>query len=160
MAIPQGVWGIDVGQCALKALRCEMIEGVLTAHPAVSQALVTLRAETQEEKRLVAYIVPASGATPPTPAELRQHAQEQLPDYMVPTHVVELPSLPLSPNGKVDRSALPMVDLTQRSEHEAAVAPSTPLQELLAAIWKEVLNQPEIGIQFVDPKCEADRGDE
>ncbi len=134
-------------QVKLRGFRIELgeIESALAAHPAVSQALVTLRADTPEEKRLVAYIVPAPGATPPTPAELRQHAQERLPDYMVPAAFVVLEALPLTSHGKVNRQALPPPDWASQSD-QPYVAPRTPTEAQLAALWGQVLHRETVGI--------------
>ena len=81
------------------------IEAALLAHPAVAQAAVVLRREAGG--RLVAYLAPAADAAVPSVGELREHLRGRLPDYMVPSAFVAMDALPLSPNGKVDRKALP-----------------------------------------------------
>jgi natural product biosynthesis luciferase-like monooxygenase protein/amino acid adenylation domain-containing protein len=89
--------------------------------------------------------VPVSGTIPTAPA-IRSYLQEQLPSYMVPTFFVRLDALPLLPNGKVDRKALPVPDRSQFSESTEMTLPQTPLQEQLALIWTELLHLPQVGI--------------
>ncbi|HEY0601691.1 MAG TPA: amino acid adenylation domain-containing protein, partial [Herpetosiphonaceae bacterium] len=78
--------------------------------------------------------------------ELRQHLQGRLPDYMIPTAFVFLPALPLSPNGKLDRAALPAPPQAIPELEQDFVAPRTPIEETLAAIWAQVLGLEKIGI--------------
>lgn len=96
--------------------------------------------------RLAAYIVCAN-ALQPAVKELRQFLKESLPVYMVPADFVFLPSLPLSPNGKLDRQALPEPDLDLRVAEADYVAPATATEALLAQIWSEVLGVEKIGVQ-------------
>jgi amino acid adenylation domain-containing protein/non-ribosomal peptide synthase protein (TIGR01720 family) len=118
------------------------VEAALLAHPAVADAAVVARADGGEA-RLVAYVVAAGGAEA-VPAELRAHLLDTLPDYMVPAAFVSLPRLPLTTNGKLDRRALP-APLPAAAEAEYA-APRTPTEEVLAAIWAEVLGRERVGI--------------
>ncbi|MEU6792147.1 phosphopantetheine-binding protein, partial [Nonomuraea wenchangensis] len=108
------------------------IAAVLTGHPAVREAFVTVR-----EGALVAYVVtrPGGGATP---AGLRDHLAERLPGYMVPAAFVELAALPVNPSGKVDRHALPDPGRPERT----VAPPVTPLERAIAAVWEEVLGGP------------------
>jgi hypothetical protein len=78
-------------------------------------------------------------------AELRRYLVDKLPEYMVPSLTVVLPALPLTANGKVDRKALPPAEVEQKLTEYAA--PRTPLEEVLAGIWAEVLGLPRVGIQ-------------
>ncbi|MCP4663860.1 MAG: amino acid adenylation domain-containing protein, partial [bacterium] len=94
--------------------------------------------------RLVAYLVPA-GAEEPAPEALRRHLRESLPEYMVPAAFVVLGELPLLPNGKVNRRALPEPE-PARPEPEAAAAPRDPTEELVAGIWEEVLGRDKLGV--------------
>jgi hypothetical protein len=104
----------------------------LRSHPAVRDAVVLVR-----DERLVAY---AAGAA--TPDELRAHLAAWLPDFMLPSALVVLDSLPLTPSGKVDRPALPDPD----AQAEVYVPPRTPLEEAVAAIWSDVLGVERIGV--------------
>ncbi|HEX9935555.1 MAG TPA: amino acid adenylation domain-containing protein, partial [Longimicrobium sp.] len=115
------------------------VESVLSQHPTVRQAVVVVREDAPGDRRLVAYVV----AEEVGPAELRAHLKGRLPEYMVPSAVVVLESLPLTPSGKVARRALPAPDLA--GSEEAYVAPRTPTEEVLAGIWAEVLRLERVG---------------
>ncbi|MEU6432664.1 amino acid adenylation domain-containing protein, partial [Microbispora sp. NPDC046973] len=116
------------------------IEHTLTTHPAITTALVT-----EHEQRLIAYLVPADGEIPPV-SELREHLRAALPDYMIPTAFVELTAFPLTPNGKIDRAALPAPDGERPALATEFVAPTTPTEELLAGIWADLLNLDHVGV--------------
>jgi amino acid adenylation domain-containing protein len=133
-------------QIKIRGFRVEPgeVEGVLARHAGVRQAAVISRDGPAGDKRLVAYIVPRDRQT--TADAIRTFAQERLPDYMVPEAVVLLESLPLTPNGKVDRGALPDPSQAARRE-ERYVAPRNPIEEQLAAIWKEVLKLERVGVE-------------
>jgi amino acid adenylation domain-containing protein len=121
------------------------IEVVLAEHPAVREAVVAARPGAGGTT-LVAYVVPAGEpAAAAAPEALRAFLAAKLPDYMVPAAFVTLAELPLTPNGKVDLKALPEPDLRAVSGGEPA-APRTPLEELLAAIWAELIGVGEVGI--------------
>src|SRR5438552_11153789 len=134
-------------QVKIRGFRVELgeIESVLAEHPAVREAVVLARGETTDDKRLVAYIVPAERAAPSLSA-IRDHLKERLPDYMLPAAVVFLAALPLTPNGKVDRRALPAPDATRPELASAYLAPRTPVEEVLAGIWADVLNLERVGV--------------
>ncbi|MEW5931717.1 MAG: amino acid adenylation domain-containing protein, partial [Gemmatimonadota bacterium] len=119
------------------------IEAVLERHPGVRAAAVAVREDAPGAPRLVGYVVPESGATPST-SELRRHLAERLPEYMVPGAIAVLEALPLSPNGKVDRRALPAPE-TAAGAGDDFVAPRTPAEEILAGIWAEVLRLETVG---------------
>ena len=95
------------GQVKLRGFRIEMgeVESVLNNHPAVREGVVLLREDAPEHKRLVAYFVAAGAA--PTNSELRDFLRQKLPDHMIPAAFVVLEAMPLTPNGKIDRDALP-----------------------------------------------------
>ncbi|MFJ4237426.1 amino acid adenylation domain-containing protein [Serratia nevei] len=124
-------------------IECGEIEAVLAAHPAVREAVVDARA-VGDDKRLVAWVVPAAGVAEETMAgALRQHVSAALPDYMVPSAWVVVAALPLSPNGKLDRRALPE---PQGAQSQAAYeAPQGEHETLLAAIWRDLLNVEQVG---------------
>lgn len=101
------------------------------------------REDRPGDQRLVAYVLP-SGPEPPDPAALRAFLRERLPEPAVPGVFVFLEAWPLTPNGKVDRKALPAPEFTSTSDY---VAPRTPVEEVLAGIWSEVLTRPRIGVR-------------
>ncbi|HZF08651.1 MAG TPA: amino acid adenylation domain-containing protein [Thermoanaerobaculia bacterium] len=104
----------------------------------VREVVVLVREDEPGDRRLVAYVVGDIAAD-----ALRQSLQERLPDYMVPALFVELPALPLTPNGKVDRKALPAPEW--QPAEETYLAPRTPVEELIAGIWEEVLKVERVG---------------
>ena len=139
-------------QVKVRGFRIELaeIESRLMAHPAVKEAVVIARADKNNDKALYAYIVPhptnrTSRTSETSPAKLRQYLAESLPDYMVPAYFMQLAQIPLTPNGKVDRKALPEPEI---GVGEGYVGPGNEVEEKLAAIWSEVLGiDPEtIGI--------------
>ena len=132
-------------QVKLRGFRIELgdIEAQLAAHPGVREAVVRVREETGTA-RLVAYWLPQPGSDPPEPGVLRQHLAARLPDYMVPAAFVALDAWPLTPNGKLDRQALPA---PQTLAAAAYVPPSGAQETRLAAIWAEVLRLPQVGVE-------------
>ncbi|MGS4250594.1 amino acid adenylation domain-containing protein [Serratia marcescens] len=124
-------------------IECGEIEAVLATHPAVREAVVDARA-VGDDKRLVAWVVPAADVEEETLAGvLRQHVSAALPDYMVPSAWVVVAALPLSPNGKLDRRALPEPQGTQ--SQAVYEAPQGEHETLLAAIWRDLLNVERVG---------------
>src|SRR3990172_3746196 len=121
------------------------IEAVLGGHPAVREVVVMAREGVPGDKRLVAYVVPVQGQAPAA-GELSQFLKEKLPEYMVPSAFVMLDMLPLTPNGKVDRRALQAPDQARPDLEESFVAPSSPIEELLAGMWAKVLGVERVGI--------------
>jgi amino acid adenylation domain-containing protein len=121
------------------------IEAVLSQHPLIQESMVIARDDRPTEKHLVAYVVPGSGHSLAA-TDLRRYLQAQLPDYMLPSSFVLLESLPLTPNGKVDRKALPLPERDQSEQAYAFVAPRTAVEESLAGLWAEVLQQERVGI--------------
>ncbi|MEA2828665.1 MAG: hypothetical protein QOG43_3104 [Actinomycetota bacterium] len=134
-------------QVKLRGFRIELgeIEAALAEHPAVQAAVVVTSGATQESTRLVAYLVTDGSATA-TASELRRWLLRQLPSHMVPATFVFLASLPISPNGKVDRKRLPAPDGARPELEVAYVAPRTPVEEMTAETWAEVLGSERVGI--------------
>ena len=139
-------------QVKIRGFRIEPgeIEALLRQHPDVGEAVVIAR-ETAPDgpggpvfKRLVAYVVPVPGATP-VPGELRSTVAATLPDYMVPSAFVVLERLPLSPNGKLDRRALPEPSAGELPA--GSVAPRTATERAVAEIWAEVLGLEQVGVE-------------
>jgi amino acid adenylation domain-containing protein len=134
-------------QLKLRGFRIEPgeIESVLAQHAGVRGAVVIPREDLPGDVRLVAYIVP--DGRPLDGNELRRFLEQRLPEYMVPAAIVVLESLPLLPNGKLDRRALPPPDRTDSRDREDYVAPRTPVEEILAGIWATVLRLERVGIR-------------
>src|SRR5207253_11399471 len=135
-------------QVKIRGFRIELgeIESALLDHPEVAEAVVVAREDEPGRKRLVAYLVAAAGSAAPTIADLRAFLARTLPDYMVPSAFVVLEALPLSPNGKLDRRALPAPDLGAVAG-AGYVAPRTEAEATLAGIWAEVLGVERVGVE-------------
>ncbi|MFD3514396.1 amino acid adenylation domain-containing protein, partial [Streptomyces sp. NPDC058663] len=117
------------------------VEAALTARPGVVRAVATVREDTPGERRLVGYVVPRRGTTT-DPAALRDALADTLPDYMVPSVLVTLDTLPTAPGGGVDRRALPVPVIAGTAARE----PATPTQELLCALYAEALGLQTVGV--------------
>ncbi|MCE9575737.1 MAG: amino acid adenylation domain-containing protein [Deltaproteobacteria bacterium] len=142
-------------QVKIRGHRVELgeVEGTLTRHPAVTEAVVVAREDVPGERRLVAYVVADHAAVPPAErprplgAVLRGYLRERLPDYMLPAAIVLLETMPLTPNGKVDRRALPAPGPARPDLDQPFVAPRSAEEEALAAIWREALGVERIGVR-------------
>ncbi len=133
-------------QVKLRGFRIELgeIESAISAHPGVREVVVVAREDLPGGAALIAYYSVRDGVRP-SPTELRAILRGSLPEYMVPAAFVELPTLPLSPSGKVDRKALPVPMELAPAEVEH-VAPRHAAEEQVAAIWREVLAVEDVGI--------------
>ncbi|MFJ9382053.1 amino acid adenylation domain-containing protein, partial [Streptomyces sp. NPDC101455] len=129
------------------------IEAVLATHPQIRSAVVTAHGDTAhedtEDRRLVAYLVPADQAEGiPAVNDLRDHVQRSLPTFMVPAVFMELAALPLTANGKIDRAALPAPDAAARAgSAEAYVEPRTGVEQDLAGVWAQILGVERVGAE-------------
>jgi amino acid adenylation domain-containing protein/non-ribosomal peptide synthase protein (TIGR01720 family) len=140
-------------QVKIRGFRIELgeIEARVQEYPGVREALV-MTLEGPGGLQIAAWLVPREAALVHAETEvqgawrdgLRAHLKAVLPDYMVPTHLILLGGLPLSPNGKLDRKALPLPDLSQG--RTSYLAPITPLQQQLAGIWEQVLQVSRVGL--------------
>ncbi len=132
-------------QVKVRGVRIEPgeIESLLSRHPAVRETLVLVNTDGAGEKRLVGYVVAQPGHVLAT-GQLRRWLQEQLPLSLIPTAFVLLDAMPRLRNGKVDRQALPARDVVQ--QHETFVAPRTPVETRLAAIWAELFRLERVGV--------------
>jgi amino acid adenylation domain-containing protein len=126
-------------QVKLRGFRIELgeIETLLAQHPAVTQAVVHCREDAPGDKRLVAYLSGKRGAL--APAALREYLKAALPDYMVPSAFVVLERFPLTPNGKVDRRALPAPEADAGRGEAGAPAPRTAEETQLLELWRQLL---------------------
>jgi natural product biosynthesis luciferase-like monooxygenase protein/amino acid adenylation domain-containing protein len=139
--------GRNDAQVKIRGHRIELgeIESLLERHPAVKAAVVVAREDGTGGNHLAAYIVEQeSGST--NSSDLRRYVKESLPEYMVPARFVMLAELPFTPNGKVDRGALPVAGKEGLDETRAYVPPGTPTEEELARIWADVLRVERVGI--------------
>jgi amino acid adenylation domain-containing protein len=136
-------------QVKIRGFRIELgeIEATLAQHPHVRETIVVARDSDLQPgtQRLVAYLVADDGQAPAS-SELRRFLRQKLPEYMLPAAFVPLDALPLTPNGKVDRRALPAPDWSRSEREGAFVAPRTPVEEVLAGIWAQVLGIEHVGI--------------
>ena len=134
-------------QIKLRGFRIELgeIEAALAAHPVVRENVVMVREDTIGDKRLVAYVIPTQDELPKS-SDIRNFLKERLPDFMIPTTLVLLPSLPLSPNGKLDRKALPAPNESVPMLEIAYVAPRTATEKTLAEIWSKVIGVDQVGL--------------
>ncbi|MEM7133967.1 MAG: amino acid adenylation domain-containing protein [Chloroflexota bacterium] len=151
-------------QVKIRGFRIELgeIEAVLSQHSDIQKTVAVVRKEGDRQQRIVAYVVPKMRRLPHNgkisnvgeeshlpdlqPASLRSYLKEKLPDYMIPAAFVLLDALPLNPNGKVDRKALPAPALSGLISSETFVPPDTPTEIALANIWSEILHLDRIGI--------------
>jgi len=134
-------------QVKIRGYRIELgeIEQVLGQHPSVRQAVVKA-AQGEGGVRLLAYVLTAD-QTAFNPAELRQWAQSKLPEYMVPSMIQSLPEFPKTPNGKIDRKALPEPGLARPVLANPYVAPRSPLEQKLESVWAKLLNVAKPGLR-------------
>jgi amino acid adenylation domain-containing protein len=134
-------------QVKVRGYRIELgeIETVLAEHPAVREAVVIVREDVPGDKRLVGYIVSTHDPNPTT-TELRTFLQQKLPEYMVPGAFVFMDALPLTPNRKVDRRALPAPDTTRPELESAFVEPESGVEKVVAGIWAAALGLQRVGI--------------
>ena len=135
-------------QVKVRGYRIELgeIEVALARHPAVTQASVITREDRPGDVRLVAYVVPRTGASMPSDETLRAHLAHTLPDYMIPARFVALAALPLTGSGKVDRKALPVPTGPAVAGQGTLVAPRTPTEHIVAAAYQETLAVPRLSV--------------
>ena len=120
------------------------VEAVLARNPAVQEAVVQAREDILGDKRVVAYVVPASANVHHRLSQLRSFMQASLPDYMVPSMFVILDALPKTPSGKLDRNALPPPE--HRAQETALVVPGDAIEARLARIWEALLDVHPVGV--------------
>ena len=135
-------------QVKVRGFRIELgeIETAILQHPAVRETVVVAQADGVGDKRLVAYLVAEEGQAMPSIEEWRSYLRERLPDYMMPSIFMALDQFPLSPNGKLDRKALPTPSQGRPELETVYVAPRNRAEQVLAGIWSEVLVLERVGI--------------
>jgi acyl carrier protein len=141
-------------QVKIRGFRVELgeIESALSQHPAMHEAVVLAREDDPDDpltsprtgKRLVAYVIANDGSA--VHHELRSFLKQKLPDHMIPSAFVLLDAFPLTANGKIDRKALPAPGPSRPELKQGYQTPRTPMEEMLAEIWREVLKLERIGI--------------
>jgi amino acid adenylation domain-containing protein len=138
--------GREDHQVKIRGYRIELgeIEAVLREHDQVQDAVVIAHADARGDKRLLGYVMVAGPALLKT-TELRQYLSQRLPEYMVPQAFVQLAEWPLTPSGKLDRGALPAPELKRSQMEGAYTAPRTTAEEVLAAVWSQVLSIEQVG---------------
>jgi hypothetical protein len=134
-------------QVKVRGFRIELgeIEAVLAQHSAVAEVAVLAREYSAVDKRLVAYVRLAAGGRLSS-TELRRYLRDYLPDYMIPQMLVEVDAMPLTPNGKIDRKALPD-PLKNAHAQRQTIAPRTENERRLAAVWTQVLGTSAFGVE-------------
>jgi amino acid adenylation domain-containing protein len=134
-------------QVKIRGFRIELgeVEAALGRHAFVRETVVIVREDVPGERRLVAYVVAERDAIPASGA-LRDFLMEKLPDYMIPQSFVVMDALPLTPNKKVDRRALPAPALAEAASDATFVHARTPLEKSLADIWARVLKRERVGL--------------
>lgn len=135
-------------QVKVRGFRIELgeVETVLATHPDVQQAAVIDQSLGNGEKRLVGYYVPKPGAVL-DPRKLRAHLGDKLPYYMVPAVLVSISEVPRTPNGKVDRKALPLPEVQEQADAGKHERPRDELEARLCEIWEELLGVRQVGIR-------------
>ena len=141
-------WGRVDHQVKIRGFRIELgeIKTRLVQHPEIREAVVIVREDQLEDKRIVAYLIVADSTTLLIP-NLRTYLGKWLPNYMIPSAFVMLSSLPLTSNGKIDLERLPAPELSRESSTQPFEQARTPVEEKLANIWREVLNVAQVGIR-------------
>ena len=134
-------------QVKIRGYRIELgeIEAVLAQHLGVRETVVLAREDNPGDKKLVAYLV-GSQDSPPIASDLRDHLRKVLPEYMIPSAFVVLPTLPHTLNGKIDRKLLPLPDQIHRALERTFVIPQTPTEKTLSEVWSKVLGVEQIGV--------------
>ena len=135
-------------QVKIRGFRIELpeIEFTLSQHPTIDSSVVIAR-EIDGEKRILAYVIPREKHDIPERAELRNFLAARLPDYMIPSAFTPIDAYPVTPNGKLDRKALPMPDELGSKVEGSVSEPETPTEKAIAEIWSRVLNIEKISLE-------------
>jgi amino acid adenylation domain-containing protein len=135
-------------QVKIRGFRIELgeIEAALTKSFSLQEAVVIVREDEPGDLRLVAYLVAETSISLDI-SELRDKLKQQLPDYMVPSAFVRLATIPLTPNGKIDRQALPLPDITSFGVSSKPIAAGNSTEEILREIWTDILRLERVGVE-------------
>jgi amino acid adenylation domain-containing protein len=133
-------------QVKIRGFRIEVgeVEAVLAQHTGVRESVVIAREDERGSNRLIAYVVANNGNL--QTAELRAFLKQRLAEYMVPSSFVVMDALPRTPNGKVDRRALPNADATRADDREVYIAPRSSMESVITNIWQELLKVEKVGV--------------
>ncbi len=135
-------------QLKIRGYRIELgeIEAVMLEQTGVREAVVIAREDTPGDKRLVGYMTAVPGASIST-AEIRARLRERLPEYLVPSQLVAIPAMPLTPNAKIDRKALPAPETIEQDRPVTFVGARTELEQTIAAVWMGLLHVETVGVE-------------
>ncbi|HJX30104.1 MAG TPA: phosphopantetheine-binding protein, partial [Thermoanaerobaculia bacterium] len=133
-------------QVKIRGFRVEVgeVEKALRQHPGLADGLAATREDASGSHRLVAWVVPAGASV--LPEDLRAWLRERLPDYMVPSVFVAIPEVPLTPNGKIDRKALPEPESLRGGTDASYAPPQSEMERIIAGIWQQVLGVERVGL--------------
>jgi len=136
-------------QVKIRGFRIELgeVESAFASHPGIRQCVVVAREDVPGDKLLAAYFVPREAASSPSAGDLRVHLKNALPDYMIPSAFVPLERFPLTPNGKIDRKALPKPHDERTDSPAESLAPRDALDRILIEIWSKVLRLKQVGLR-------------
>jgi amino acid adenylation domain-containing protein len=136
-------------QVKIRGFRIELgeVESALASHPGVRQCVVVAREDVPGDKLLAAYFVPRDAAASPAATDLRTHLKSALPDYMIPSAFVAMERFPLTPNGKIDRKALPQPVEQRVASATESLAPRDALDQILMQIWSKILRLKHVGLR-------------
>jgi hypothetical protein len=131
----------------VRGFRIELgeIEAALTQHPNVREVVVLAREDSPGSKQIVAYVIPEDDTTLDI-SHLRTSLRERLPEYMIPAAFVPVAAFPQTPNGKLDRQALPAPEAAHSQIRTAYLAPQTQLERTLAMVWCDALHVDQVGV--------------
>ena len=136
-------------QVKVRGFRIELgeIETILSRHPNIREAAVITKENKNNELELIAYLIPAEKSEQISTTSIRSYLKRKLPDYMIPQYFSRLENLPLTPNKKIDRSALAKLDVKFEISEQNGTAPQNIFQQKTAEIWKEVLSRESVNIE-------------
>ena len=136
------------GQVKVRGCRIELgeIEATLRRHPSGRECVVLARPDERGHAQLVAYVIVSADQFGAAEADLLEHLRAKLPAYMVPSAVMALSAWPLTPNGKIDRTALPSPESRSAESRAPFAAPRSPVEQSVARVWAEVLGCPGVGL--------------